>query len=86
MTIEEVYVRLKGLAKQSERQKDESFDKIAAFKFLHNNILDLLDEMSYLDEQDELLDDDWFESKDFHEEHNQEQHQVNNVIDIDDLI
>jgi hypothetical protein len=56
-TLEEVYLRLNAIKKQVDDNKEETFDNKALFKYLYNSILDLIDELEFIKESDELFDD-----------------------------
>jgi hypothetical protein len=95
VSIEDIYLRLKTIKSTVDKKKDESFENKKAFKYLYNSILDILDSLVYLEESDDLLDDDWMDKKDIEIE--EENYEASNPdkeepeyfkpkIDIDDLI
>jgi len=83
MQLEEVYQRLKEIKSRAHEMTDEAFDKTKAFKFVYNNLLDLIDDLEYLEDDNELLDDDFFETKIPQEKHIEKSIWI---IDPDDLI
>jgi hypothetical protein len=58
MTIEEVYSRLSAMKNTVDKKKDENFESKKAFKYLYNAVLDILDDLDYIKENDDLFDDD----------------------------
>jgi hypothetical protein len=58
--LEDIHMRLKSMRDEVKIMNDASIDDRRAFRFLFNNILDILDDLEYLDKQDDLFDDDAF--------------------------
>jgi hypothetical protein len=91
MTIEDVYSRLRTIKNNTDSKKDEAFESKKAFKYMYSAMLDLLDNLDYLKENDELLDDDW-DTKFFYDNDEEvmseeiAEEKEKSVIDIDDLI
>jgi hypothetical protein len=93
VTIEDIYLRLKTIKAQVDKKKDEAFENKKAFKYLYNSVLDVLDSLTYLEENEDLFDDDWTSPQELEEENyeasdpdNDEPDYFKPKIDIDDLI
>jgi len=90
ITVDEIYERLKVLKTELETIQEESFDYKKGFRRFKNSLLDILDDLDYLKERDELLDDDWLENigkkKEDIVEKKEEKVQDNSRIDLNDLM
>ena len=88
MTTDQIYEFVQSVIKQAENMNNESFDKTKAFKFVYGQFLNLRDELEYLEEKHNLLDDDWMEDNldedDDYEPINTDVYKP--TIDPDDLI
>ena len=87
ISIEEIHERLKLLKKEIDQIQEESWDPKKGFRHFKNSLLDLLDDLDYLKENDELLDDDWYGKKiEFEDDKKERKSFINNKIDLDDLM
>jgi len=87
MTIEDVYLALKVIKDKAKSMTEDSFDKTKAFKYVYNSVLDIIDDLNYLEEQDDLLDDDFDEIRETKiKQQNNDDEDNFNVFDEDDLI
>jgi hypothetical protein len=59
LTLEQVYYKLNLIKKQVDIKKEDSFDNKKVFKYLYNSLLDLIDEMEFVKETDDLFEDDY---------------------------
>lgn len=86
--LEEIYARLKVLKNELEEIHSETFSFKKAYNHCKNTLLDIIEDLSYLEESNELLDDDWFEKRNqvVEEEKNPEEIKPKNVIDLNDLV
>jgi len=87
-TVEEIYSYLVNIKNEASKMNEDSFDKTKAFKFVYNHILDLIDELNFIDEENELFDDDNFDRKPIITQKKKEDNDLSTTgkIDLDDLI
>jgi len=61
--IEEMRTKLLAIKNQAEGMNEDSFDKTKAFKFVYNSVLNLIDDLDFLADKEDLFDDDLFEEE-----------------------
>jgi len=84
-SLEEIRLKLLSIKLDAEKMNEDSFDKTRAFKFVYNEVLNMIDELEYLEEDTDLLDDDWFEKKPEVKKESKLS-KPTSIIDIDDLL
>ena len=62
-SLEELYDDLIRTREIIKEMKEESYNKTKAFNYLYSYILNLIDELSYLEDNTDLLEDDFFNIK-----------------------
>jgi len=55
--LNEVYEIIKDILESSKSMTEESFDKAKAFRYIYNCILELKEDLSYLEKENDLFDD-----------------------------
>lgn len=57
MTIEDVYDRLLTIKDKVKDMNEEDFDKTKAFRFVYHSVLDIIDDLSYIEDSNGLFED-----------------------------